>query len=374
MKVSVLQENLKEGLARVGKAVSSRSTLPILDNVLMVADEATLRLTATDLMIGITTNVGARVEMQGTLTVPARLLTEFVNSLPPERVDMEWNERTATLSVACGRFKSNIKGMGAQDFPALPVIAGERRLVLGADDLKSLFAKVAMATSTRGDRPVLTGIFLKVAGEHLTLSGADGFRMSLYEGENADGGANESVIIPARALLEVARLAGDTEEPVGVLLGKTAAKFVTENGDLTSQLIEGTYPDVLALVPQSHLTTAVMATAELQKAVKLAALFAKDSSDIVRLAIAASTETSPGEVTVSAVSAERGDEKGVVDAAVAGPSLTIAFNARYLSEFLDPVGSVQGAMEANTPEKPGVFKPFGQTDFLHVIMPMHVSG
>ncbi len=378
MKVSCLQENLHKGLGIVGRAVSSRSTLPVLNNILLATDKSRLKLSATDLTIGITTWIGAKVEEEGTTTVPAKLLTEFVNSLPPERIDMELNVRTQTLNLKCSRFESNIKGLDAQDFPLIPPAGTENKLLLEPSELRAIIGQVAFAAATDESRPVLTGVLARFDNSKFTLAAADGFRLSVRNGNLANGSngaAATSVIIPARALIELGRIIGDEEEPIEVTITKNRnqAVFHTSQTELVTQLVEGSYPDVLALIPKAHQTRTVVGTVEFLKAVRLASFFARDASNIVRVAVEPGGDLTPGRVVVSATSAEMGDQVGEIDATVDGPALEIAFNAKYLAELLGVVDSAQVALETNSPEKPGVFKPVGSDEFVHVIMPMHIS-
>ena len=376
MKVSCLQENLQKGLATVARAVSSRSTLPVLNNILLAAEESRLRLAATDLTIAITTWIGAKVEEEGTTTVPARLLTEFVNSLPPERIDMDLNVRTQALHLKCGRYESNIKGMDAQDFPLIPSAGDESPVLLDPGELRALINQVAFAAATDESRPVLTGVLARFEDGRLTLAAADGFRLSVRTGNVASGQtAATAVIIPARALTELSRIIGDGEEPVAVTITKNRnqAIFRTPQTELVTQLVEGNYPDVLSLLPKQHSTRTVVGTVDFLKAVKLASFFARDAANIVRMSIEPGGELAPGRMLVSATSAETGDQVGEVDASVDGPAIQIAFNAKYLTELLNVVDAAQVAIETNAPEKPGVFRPVGSEDFVHVIMPMHVG-
>jgi DNA polymerase-3 subunit beta len=376
VKVSCLQENLHKGLGIVARAVSSRSTLPVLNNILIATDQSRLKLSATDLTISITTWIGAKVEEEGTTTVPARLLTEFVNSLPPERIDMELNVRTQTLNLKCSRFESNIKGLDAQDFPLIPSAGKDEKLMLDPAELRGVISQVAFAAATDESRPVLTGVLARFEDGKFTLAAADGFRLSVRKGNVAGGKApSASVIIPARALIELSRVIGDTEEPVEVTITKNRnqAVFHAAQTELVTQLVEGNYPDVLALIPKSHNTRTVVGTIDFLKAVKLASFFARDASNIVRVTIEPGGDLTPGRLIVSATSAEMGDQVGEIDATIDGPGLEIAFNAKYLADVLGVLEAAQVALETNSPEKPGIFRPIGSDEFVHVIMPMHLS-
>ena len=209
MKVSVLQENLAKGLSIVGRAVATKSTLPVLGNILLSTDKGRLKLSATNLEIGINCWVGAKVEDEGAITVPARLLSEYVSNLPNDRIDMELTLRTHTLNLACARVKTNIKGIDAEEFPLIPVVTDQPTLVISPDLLKEMIAQVAFAAATDESRPVLAGVLASFDGAAgtFTLAAADGFRLSVRAAalpNNASGKLD--VIIPARTLQEVARI------------------------------------------------------------------------------------------------------------------------------------------------------------------------
>src|SRR5512142_2122334 len=184
MKVSCLQENLSKGLAIVGRAVATRSTLPVLGNILLATDNGRLKLAATNLEIGITNWIGAKVENEGAITVPARQLIDYVNSLPPEPIDIELNTRTQTLHLKCARYDANIKGVDASEFPIIPTIGGPEggavnKITIEPDVLREMIEQTTVAAATDDSRPVLTGIFARFDKNAVTFAAADGFRLSI---------------------------------------------------------------------------------------------------------------------------------------------------------------------------------------------------
>ncbi|MGQ9598054.1 MAG: DNA polymerase III subunit beta [Anaerolineae bacterium] len=379
MKISCLQENLAKGLATVGRAVATRSTLPVLSNILMETDKGRLRLVATNLEIGISCWIGARVEEEGRTTVPARLLTEFVNSLPSGQIDMELIERTQTLNLKCARYEANIKGIDPAEFPDVPTaesLGEQNGLVLQTDVFRRMIERVVFAAATDESRPILTGVLAQFYQGGLTLAAADGFRLSVT---SADVGVEldqtAKIIIPARALAELNRISGDQEEPIRLIITPTRNQilFHLTHTDLVAQLIEGNFPDYKQIIPKTYNTRAVVNTQELLKAVKVAFLFARDAANIIRFQILPGTELSPGQIIVAATSAEFGDNVSELDAGVTGDKIEIAFNARYLIDVLSVVGAPEVALETSTPSSPGVVRPVGGDDFVCVIMPMHIS-
>jgi DNA polymerase-3 subunit beta len=378
MQVSCLQENLAKGLSIVGRAVASRSTLPVLSNVMLATDNGQLKLSATNLEIGINCWVGAKVIEEGAITVPARLLGEFVNSLPPERIDMKLDESTQTLNLRCARFESNIKGIDAQEFPIVPTASiGDVALRLEPSSLKAMIDQVVFAAATDESRPILTGVLVQFNEDNLTMAAADGFRLSVKAAVlKQNFGDMMEVIIPARALMELGRVTGDQEQPVEVIItpARKQILFHLQDIDLVSQLIEGKFPDYNQIIPKGYATRSVLDTGSFLKAVRVSHLFARDSANIVKLEITPTgDELMNGRITLVATSAELGDNVADVDASIEGNPMEIAFNAKYLIDVLSIIDSPQVVLETSAASSPGVLRPIGDDKFTHVIMPMHIS-
>jgi DNA polymerase-3 subunit beta len=372
VKLSVMQENLARGLSVVSRAVSSRSTLPVLANVLLKTEDAGLKLTATNLEIGITYWVPGKIESDGATTVPARLLTDLVNSLPSgDRVDLDLQPGD-TLHLKSGRFETNIKGIDADEFPAIQA-AGERPTTRIAQNvLRRALAEVTFAAASDEARPILTGVLARFEGDQLTLAAADNYRIAVRTIPVLDAVPDTSVVIPARALNELARVLADVDDPVEVVLagGRNQVLFHLEGVDLVSRLIDGQFPNYQQVLPQTHSTRAVLDREELLRAVRPAALIAHESANIVKLQVGGDGEAG---ITVSA-NAEVGDHVGAVEATVEGDGTTIAFNARYLADVLTNVDVDQFALELNGPLSPGVFKPIGDDHYIHVVMPVRTTS
>ena len=372
MKLSVMQENLARGLSVVSRAVSTRSTLPVLANVLLKTEDAGLKLTATNLEIGITYWVPGKIESDGATTVPAKLLTDYVNALQGgERVDLELTAGE-TLHLRAGRSESHLKGIDADEFPAIQT-AGERPTTRIAQKvLRQALEETAFAAASDEARPILTGVLARFEGSTLTLAAADNYRIAVKTIPILDAVADTSVVIPARALNELARILADVDEPVDIVLAQARNQilFHLEGVDLVSRLIDGQFPNYQQVLPQSHTTRAVLDREELLRAVRPAALIAHESANIVKLQIEANGNAG---ITVSA-NAEVGDHVGQVEAAVEGDGTTIAFNARYLADVLTNVDAEQFALELNGPLSPGVFRPIGDDQYVHVVMPVRTTS
>lgn len=377
MKVIVLQENLARGLGIVSRAVSPRSTLPVLANVLIATDEGRLRLSATNLEIGITCWIPARIEEEGSTTVPSRTFADLVNTLPGDQVLLTLDSQTQNLNVHSGSSNNDIKCIDAQEFPPLPVADMEGAIQLNVVDFKEMIHQVAFAASTDEARPVLMGVLMTVDKDQVTMAAADGFRLSVRKAVLSSPAPKPvNAIIPARALSELARVSGDGDEMISMVVpkGRGQVIFRVKDVELVSQLIDGTFPDYQQIIPRQYKSRTLVSTASLLKACKQAEIFAREGSNVARLDIkAANGDMTPGEVEISAVSEETGRNETIVEATVDGSGVLIAFNVKFLREVLEVVKTPNVALETSAANAPGVIRPVGDDNFLHVIMPMHLG-
>ena len=382
MRISCMQENLSRGLAVVGRAVATRATLPVTQNVLLVTEGGMLRLSATNLEISMTTWVGAMVEEEGSLTVPARLLAEFVNSLGSDRIDLEMEAGSRVLQIKSGRSQANIHGTDASEFPPIPSIDDAVVAQAQPAALRTAISRVAFAAATEESRPVLTGVEVKLREGSFTMAAADGFRLAVHNGELVQSTPEETnVIIPARTMTELHRLLGENSEPVDIMLTPQRGQvmFRIRGGDtieLVSQLLQGTFPNYDQLIPQNYTTRAILDLQETLRAARTAAIFARDGSNIVRMHVMPNEGEGEqgGKLVISARSEEVGDNEDVVDVAeLEGEEGKIAFNSRYLLDVLSVLERGRVALETTTSSSPGVFKPTDSDDYVHVVMPMFVQ-
>ncbi|MBT3390831.1 MAG: DNA polymerase III subunit beta [Chloroflexi bacterium] len=377
MKVSVLQENLTHGLNIVSRAVSPRSTLPVLGNILVATDEGRLRLSATNLELGITCWIGAKIEEEGSTTVPARTFTDLINTLPSSQVSMNLDIRSQTMNVRCGSSTTDMKCIDAQEFPPMPTPDMRDGIQLNVADLKEMIQQVVFAASNDEARPILTGVLLNVEGDKMTFASADGFRLSVRSAElSSPVGQPIKAVIPARALSELARISSDGSETVTMMLPPQSGRviFRTKNVELASQLIEGNFPDYEQIIPRGHQTRTVLSTDAFLKACKQAEIFAREGTLIARVSITPGGELQPGTVEISGQSEETGSSQAVVDASIEGPPVLIAFNVRFLREALEVMKTPTVALETTADTSPGMLRPVSNRDFLHVIMPMHLGN
>jgi len=384
MRLSVNQSGLAKALSIVNRAVSSRSTMPVLSNVLLDATADGLRLAATNREIGINCWIAADVEESGSTTIPARLLSEFINSLPNERVNMALQQPTETLRLTCAKHSAHIKGINAFEFPLIPsyqpettdseapTVAGDVYTV-APNALAALIDSVTFAASADENRPTLTGVETTFDDGRLTMAATDGYRLSMRSTE-ASAGEKVTVIIPGRSLSEVARIAADATGEITaiisanrnqVLFSATSSKE-WQRVDIICELIDARFPDYRATIPQSHNTRCTVDSAALLKAVRVAMLFARDNANIIRCSM-----LPDGLFRIAATSAEMGDNVSEIECNVEGAEINIAFDGRLLSDALSHVPTAQVVIETTQPTRPGTIKPIGDSDYLMVIMPMH---
>jgi DNA polymerase-3 subunit beta len=349
-----------------------------LGNILVATDEGRLRLSATNLELGITCWIGAKIEEEGSTTVPARTFTDLVSTLPPDQVRMDLIVRTQTMNVRCGSSNTDLKCIDSQEFPPMPVPDLDEGVKMDVSALKEMIHQVAFSASADEARPILTGVYMKIEGNQITMAAADGFRLSVRTAElDVPVAQPITAVIPARALNELARISSDGKDIVTMVLPPRSGRviFRTKDAELASQLIEGTFPDYQQIIPRSYQTRTVLSTASFLKACKQAEIFAREGSLIARVNInPGEEELTPGTVEISGQSEETGSNQTVVDASIEGPPILIAFNVRFLREALDVIKTPNIALETTADTSPGMIRPVGDSDFVHVIMPMHLGN
>lgn len=381
MRVSVLQENLQRALSIVNRAIPNRPTLPILSNVMLTTEDARLKLSATNLELGIHVWIGAKVEHEGAITIPAKLFYDLVSNLSPERVDMELDANTRTLNLRCGGTVTNIKGIDAGEFPLVPEADANTGIAMPAHEFRKMIDQVAFAAARDDNKPVLTGLYMRVHDNQVTLSATDGFRLSERRTtlEIASRQAF-NLIIPSRTLQEVARIISDDDEDVLISVpeGRSQVMFHLRDIDVVSSLVEGAFPDYERVIPRNHQTVTTVYTDELLRAAKRSEVFARDNSFTTHMVVNPPEDgMGPGEVRLFAKANERGDNESMIDASVDGPPFEVSFNIKFLIELLNVIGDAQAVILTNTSSDPCLIRPMHMeehNDFLHVIMPMRVTN
>ena len=377
MKVIVKQDQLAQGVGIVSRAVSTRSPLPVLANILLQTDDGRLKLSATNLEMGISAWIGAKVEQPGSLTVPSRTFVDLVSNLPSEDVAMIVDERTHTLNVRCGALNTDIKGISADEFPPMPEPDLTASIPLNVANFKEMIQEVVFAASREESRPNLTGVHLSFEGDYLVLAATDGYRISIAKAIMAQKPAQKiEALIPARALAELARIAvnGDETLQMAFPAGRGQVIFHLQDVELVSQLIEGNFPNYAAIIPPSFKTRTVLSTAELLKACRQTEIIAREGSYIARLDIQPeSGAEKPSQLEISASSEQTGSSEVMVDASIDGMPLLIAFNVRFLREVLEVIKTPNVVLETNAANSPAMIRPVGDESFQHIIMPMNLQ-
>jgi len=380
VKLTCSPGTLSQALQVVSRAISTRTTLPILNNILLETTGDGLALTATNLEVGIRKIVPAEISDEGSTTAPARLLTDFVSTLPDEPLEITLDSTTQTLSLRCARFDTHVKCIEAEEFPPGPKPDEGDRLEIPLDELLTAVEQTQMAASTDEARPVLTGVLLHIEPEAAakaaaaaggqTLAATDGHRLAVRRLEaSGSNGLDARLIVPARALGELARAFRGESGNVELIVSKARNQvfFRAGTSEVTSRLIDGTYPNYSQVIPSKSSTRIRVPTAELTQTVRALSLFARDSANVIRLRAQGST------LVLSATPNEVGDSKAEVNAKVDGSEIQIAFNARYILDALSVLGSDEVELQFDGPLSPGLIRTPESDDYLYVIMPIRVA-
>lgn len=370
MKLTVNKETLAHSLNVVSRAVSLKASLPVLNNILLTMAGGQLKLAATNLETSITTQLAVESEEDGAITVPARLLSEFVNSLPTGKVVLKTSEES--LMVTSGPYEANFAGILASEFPQPPDFKEADKTTLDKSFATGI-NQTSFAASVDEGRPVLTGILLEFTKDNLNLVATDGYRLA-KKTLKIDSNLEVNLLIPARALNEVARLIGEADSEAEIsfqpVTANNQALFIIGPHQVTTRLLDGSFPNYQAIIPANPTTRVLLSTTELAQAVKATALFARDLGNVVNL----TTDPSKNEISLNANTAQVGTGKSLLAASVEGDKTTIAFNSHYLSSGLNVVGSSQVTLEMIDSNKPAMLRPVGDSQFFYIIMPVRQQG
>ncbi len=371
MKCTLSPSALSSALGLASRAVSPRSTLPVLSNVLLETDKEGLRVTATNLDLTISVVVPATVMEEGRITVPARLLAEYISSLDETPCTMEVEERTQVLRLSSAVQRTNLHGIDAVEFPPVPARETEPALEVDAIRFQQGVAQTSVAASGDEQTPVLTGVLLQLEGSQLTMVATDRHRLAVKRMDaevREEAAARGSVIVPARHLAEVARAVNPGRPRMGIAFSENRNQifFSLRDVEVASRLIEGNYPNYNQVVPAQSSTKVVLPTALLLKSARTASVLARDAANPLRLRAA------PGELEIRAQTAEVGDHDAPLAAMVEGEEVQVSFNSRYLLDALQAIDAEEVELGFNGPLQPAAFRPHGRDDFLSVIMPVRV--
>ncbi|OGD57080.1 DNA polymerase III subunit beta [Candidatus Berkelbacteria bacterium RBG_13_40_8] len=367
MKVSCTQENLQKGLSIVSRSVGIRTTLPVLNNILLKTEKGRLKISATDLEVGISTWVGAKVDREGAITCPSKLLLDYINTNNDKKINLELKE--LNLHLESEHYKANIKGIDASEFPLIPEVKKTQELEVLTQDLANAISKTVIASALDESRPVLAGVFVEASNDKMKMVATDSYRLAEQKinlTKKAD--TKTSFILPQRTMIEVARILDLGAEKVKIYPSENQAEFVLGETILVSRLIEGAFPDYEQIIPKNITTKMQANSSEFAIALKMASLFARESANNIKLKIAP-----PDKVSVLAVSPHVGDNVSEVKGTISGNALEIAFNAKFILDVLSVIGSEEVSLELSGNLAPGILRGKTNPNYLYVIMPLRIE-
>lgn len=361
MKLQVTQENLNRALTSVARVASGRNTLPILSNILIKTIGNRLTVAATNLDIAITHYIGSKVSQEGSITVPARLMQEFVSSLPAGVIDIELDDYK--LHIKTDQYQSVINGISAEEYPVMPAIAKGKRFTLPAVTLKKTLQQVIFAASGDESRPVLTGVHFYTLDGALYVVATDSYRLAEKRLISAKQEVN--LLIPATALQDLLRIMADSDEEVVVVYDDQQVQFRSGDVELVARLIEGSYPEVRQLIPQTFATTATVSRAELLNITKVSSLFARESAGSITINVDSKSKT----LSIRSIASQLGENTASTSGIITGDG-NITLNSRYLLDALhafygdDIVFGFNGKLEPSSLQDPK------DDSYTHIIMPL----
>ncbi len=368
MKATILQENFAKAINYISRVVSNRTTLPILNNVLIEAVDGKLKMSATDLEIAISTKIVGKVDEDGIITVPARLMSDFV--LYNKDKSIEITKKDLVLNLKSEHFSANIKGIDAEEFPTIPTANGKTFIKIKSADLSESLRKVTFAAATDDTRPVLAGVLFKFSGKELTLAATDSYRLAEAKIELDKNIDEKEIIVPARTLNELNRILSshEMENEVEIVLDETQIFFSVSGINVVSRLIEGAFPNYQQIIPTATKISIKADISELQNALKMSALFAKDLANNIKVKI------DQKNITIKSAAGETGDTTSVIPAETSGGKLEIAFNAKYLIDATNVLNGKVVEMKFNDDSSPCIVSCDKDKNYLYLAMPLKTDN
>jgi len=372
MKVSILQENFNSALNNVSRFISTKNQLPILNNLLLSTDSGRLKISATNLELSINYWIGAKIEQDGSTTIPPKEITEFVSYLSSGKIDLSLKENNL-LSVSSQKTESTFTTIPALDYPEFPLIDSKTNFDIDFNIFSTSISQIAFSAALDDIRPVLTAILCQFTNDNLTFVATDGFRLSfktikLVNPLNLKADQTITFLIPAKSLIEVTKLAKNNQKiKIGLTSDEHQVVFVLDDVEIISRLIEGDYPDYQKIIPESFSTKVFLNKDEFLQAVKIASVFAKESANVVKLNIKANS------LELSANAPQIGQNKASVDSKTEGENIEIAFNYKFLVDFLTNCKSPEITIELNDSLSPACFQDQSDPSFTHIIMPVRLQ-
>ncbi|MBI1961511.1 MAG: DNA polymerase III subunit beta [Parcubacteria group bacterium] len=363
MKLSCTQENLAHALSIVAPIATRGGTLPILSNVLMEAREGTLKLSATNLEIGVTAHVRGKIEQEGTFTVAGRLFSDYVGLLGSDAVTLALAGEN--LEIRSGNARTKIHGQSAEEFPVIPAISGSSTFAVSSRDFSEALSQVLFSVSSSDARPELAGVLVAFEGKTATVVGTDSYRLAERKLElSAAAAASQSIIVPLRAASELARILAHSEGELSVSVSENQVLFSVSDVELLSRLVSGTFPNYQEIIPKTNSTKVVIDKDPLVRAIKSAALFCRQGLNHV------SFQFSSDRIMVSASASALGENTIELPAKIEGADCDIVFDYRYVLDGLSAIRASEVLIQLSGSASPGVFSPNGGTEYLYLVMPI----
>lgn len=364
MKMVCTKKNLNTGLAITTRLIGSGNTLPILNNILLKTEEGRLRLSSTNLELAINTWVGGKIEEEGEITVPARLINDYINNIPTEKITI--TTKNQTLYIEGEKTQTHIKGLSSEEFPLIPQIKEEGFCKVDGKELAAAIKEVTFSAAFSETQPEISGVFFSFEGEKLTLAATDRYRLAEGQAKLLSAVSSpKQVIVPARGVNELGRVMGSGV--VEIFLGEGQICFRGSDVELVSRLIEGQYPDYKQIVPKNYSTEAEVGKEQFIQSLKAASLFASENNNV-------EIDLNPQNklVTIKSQSAQVGDSEIGLEGKVSGQKNTIVFNYRYLLECLNNLGDETVTLKVIGPAMPAAIVPVGRENYLYIVMPIKI--
>lgn len=368
MKLKVLQENLSKALINASRFTTSKSQLPILGNVKLETKKTKLIISATNLEMSTSISFGAQVEKEGEIAIPAKIITEIISNLQPGIVLLSAEKEQ--LKISTSSFSSTLSGMNTSDLPLIPQKVNEKKsFLLSKEKIAEALSQVLFATSIDETRPILTGVLMIFKGKDLILVGTDGFRLSQKNISISGNIKTQNLVLPKGILGELIKTQAEKENILFDYRKEENQVIVSiDDTVLSTRVLEGEYPDYEKIIPKATNIKINVDKEEFLRAVKLASVFARDSANIVKM------EINKDSLVISAESQSSGNQKTKIDARVEGGNLEIAFNYRFLEEFIHSIKGEEIQMAFSNSNAPGVFSDPQDKEYLHLIMPVKIQG
>ncbi len=361
MKLQVTQENLNKALNSVSRVASTRATLPVLANVLIKTSNNLLTISATNLNIAITHSIGAKVSTEGSITVPARLMQDFISSLPSGIINLELDG--TKLKINTDKYTSSINGIISDDYPVMPSIESKKSITIAANKLKEALSQVIFTASSDETRPILTGVLLITSNSKLYIASTDSYRLA--EKEITKQNQDIKILVPASSMHELLRLLPDSSELIEIIYDENQVKFVLGEIELLTRLLSGNYPDYKKLIPEKFKTTAKLKRTDMLNIVKVSSLFAKENAGSVKIEVNSADQS----LFIRSIASQVGENSASADAVANGDG-EITLNSRYILDALNVFSGEEIEFSFNEKLEPTMLSDPNQKDYIHIIMPL----